>query len=199
MSGRRHRVVAVAHEQMSLFELAAVAEVFGLNRRDISEAWYEFEVCASSGNLPVRNAAGLVLHVGEGMAAIDRADTVLVAGWHPVEETPPAELVDAVRQAWRRGVRVASICGGAFVLAAAGLLDGRAATTHWRYVDHLRQQYPLVQVDPDVLYIDHGDVATSAGTAAGIDLCLHLVRTDLGGAVANEVARRMVVPAHRTG
>lgn len=199
MTVRRHRVVAIAHEYMSLFELAAVAEVFGLSREDVASPWYDFEVCAPRGTVPVRNAPHLLLQTSADLTALATADTVVVAGWHPVDHDPSAEVVDAVHQAWRRGARVASICGGAFVLAAAKLLDGREATTHWRYAAEFRRRHPTVRLTPDVLYIDHGDVATSAGTAAGIDLCLHLLRNDLGGAAANEVARRMVVPAHRGG
>jgi AraC family transcriptional activator FtrA len=124
---------------------------------------------------------------------------VVVPAWLDVEEAPPAELVEALRQSYRRGARVVSLCSGAFVLAAADLLDGRRATTHWMYAETLADQFPAIDVDPNVLYIDQGQILTSAGTAARIDLCLHLVRLDHGAEVANAFARRMVVPPHRDG
>ncbi len=134
-----------------------------------------------------------------GFDQLIRADTVIVPGWADVDVEPPADLVDAVRAAHEAGARVASLCTGAFVLAAAGLLDGRRATTHWAHTDELSARYPTVDVDPDVLYVDNGSVLTSAGKAAAMDLCLHLVRLDHGSAIANTVARRLVVPPHRAG
>jgi transcriptional regulator GlxA family with amidase domain len=134
-----------------------------------------------------------------GLDDLASAHTVIVPACHNVEAPPPAELVEAVRTAHDGGARVASICTGPFVLAAAGLLDGRRATTHWMHAARLAARYPAVEVDPGVLYIDEDDVLTSAGKAAGIDLCLHIVRTDHGAAVANDLARRLVVPPHRSG
>jgi transcriptional regulator GlxA family with amidase domain len=147
----------------------------------------------------VATETGFDVLVPHGLEALDRADTVVVPGigdraW-PIADAPLA----ALRAAAERGARVASICTGAFVLAAAGLLDGRRATTHWRYAERLAREFPAVAVDPDVLYVDEGDVLTSAGVAAGIDLCLHIVRRDHGARVANAVARRIVVAAHRGG
>jgi transcriptional regulator GlxA family with amidase domain len=127
------------------------------------------------------------------------AATVVVPGWADVDRPPPAELVEAVRAAYQAGARVVSLCTGAFVLAAAGLLDDRRATTHWAHTAELRARHPRVDVDPDVLYVDEGRILTSAGKAAAMDLCLHLVRLDRGAAVANAVARRLVVPPHRDG
>src|SRR5262249_20134413 len=120
-------------------------------------------------------------------------------GWRNADEEPPAALLSALRSAYRRGARVVSICSGVFVLAAAGLLDGKRATTHWRYVDRLSERYPKIIVEPDVLYVDEGRVLTSAGSAAGIDLCLHIIRSDFGARIANQVAKRLVVPPHREG
>jgi transcriptional regulator GlxA family with amidase domain len=134
-----------------------------------------------------------------GLDRLARADTVLVPGWADVDAAPPAELVDAVRAAHSRGARVASLCTGAFVLAAAGLLDGLRATTHWAHTEVLAARFPRVTVDQDVLYVDNGQVLTSAGKAAAMDLCLHLVRADHGPAAANAIARRLVVPPHRAG
>ena len=142
---------------------------------------------------------GFALDVPRGLDALAEADTVLVPGLRPARWPPPAAALDALRAAHARGARVASICTGAFVLAHAGLLDGRRATTHWAHAERLAERYPAVTVDPDVLYVDEGDVLTSAGVAAGIDLCLHLVRRDHGAEVANAVARRIVVAPHRDG
>jgi AraC family transcriptional regulator, transcriptional activator FtrA len=134
-----------------------------------------------------------------GLSELRHAQTVVVPAWRDVEEDPPAELVGALRRSYERGARIVSLCSGAFVLAAAGLLDGRRATTHWMYAEALADRFPAVDVDPNVLYIDQGRILTSAGTAAGIDLCLHLVRLDHGAEVANAFARCMVVPPHRDG
>jgi AraC family transcriptional activator FtrA len=134
-----------------------------------------------------------------GLDQLARADTVIVPALADVDDPPPTELVDAVRAAHEAGARVASLCTGAFVLAAAGLLDGRRATTHWAHAEALAARYPRVEVDPNALYIDNGSVLTSAGKAAAMDLCLHLVRFDRGSAIANTIARSLVVPPHRAG
>jgi transcriptional regulator GlxA family with amidase domain len=179
-----------------VFEVAAPCEVFGLARPDWVDPWYDFTVCAPRG---VRFGGWFRADTPHGLDELARADTVIVPACHAVDERPPADLVDAVRAAHDAGARVASICTGAFVLAAAGLLDGRRATTHWMHAGRLARRYPNVQVEPNMLYIDDGDVLTSAGTAAGIDLCLHIVRTDYGTAVANDLARRLVTAPHRPG
>ncbi|MBR7743463.1 transcriptional regulator FtrA [Phycicoccus sp. BSK3Z-2] len=194
----RPRVVAVAYDGLCTFEFGIVAEVFGLPRPELSLPWYSFEVAAAEPG-PLRGLGGLVLDGARGLDALAGAHTVVVPGWRDPDETPPAALLEALRAAHRDGSRVVSVCSGAFVLAAAGLLDGRRATTHWRYVERLARARPAVTVTPDVLYVDEGDVVTSAGSAAGIDMCLHLVRTDHGADVAASVARRLVVPPHRSG
>jgi AraC family transcriptional activator FtrA len=148
---------------------------------------------------PVATTSGFPLDVARGLDALADADTVLVPGFSEASWPPPEAALAALRAAHARGARVASICTGAFALAAAGLLDGRRATTHWRWAGRLAELFPDVRVDPDVLYVDEGDVLTSAGIAAGIDLCLHLVRRDHGAEAANAVARRTVVPPHRAG
>ncbi|MFD7549671.1 GlxA family transcriptional regulator [Streptomyces sp. NPDC059578] len=193
-----HRVVALLHPPQSTFLLACAAEVFADHGPTIP-ARYAFEVCTEHPG-PVRTQAGYDLLVTAGLDALDGADTVLVPGWQPVSgtEVPPAVLA-AVRRAHRRGARVVGICSGAFVLAAAGLLDGRRAATHWALADDLAARFPQVRVDPAVLYVDHGDVATSAGSAAGADLSLHLVSADQGAAYALRIARQMVMPPHREG
>ncbi|GAA4508980.1 helix-turn-helix domain-containing protein [Actinoallomurus oryzae] len=178
------------------FELAVAYEVFGADRSDLADPWYETVIC---GRGPVRTGGPFRLEPDDDLDRLARADTVIVPAWADVDEDPPADLVDAVRTAYEAGVRVASLCTGAFVLAAAGLLDGRRATTHWAHAEALAARYPRVEVDPGVLYVDDDRVLTSAGKAAAMDLCLHLVRRDHGSAIANAVARRLVVPPHRAG
>ncbi|MFF0345021.1 helix-turn-helix domain-containing protein [Kribbella sp. NPDC004875] len=186
-----HRVVALVSEPQASFELGCAAAVF-------REAPYRFRVCTEMpGNL--RTTEGFDMIVTSGLRALDRADTIVVPGWLPINREPTPGVLKALTRAHRRGARLVSICSGAYVLAATGLLDGRRAATHWRYADQLQRRFPAVQVDPDVLYIDHGDIATSGGSGTGIDLCLQLVRTDQGAAYASRVARRMVMPPHREG
>ncbi|MGW1991685.1 GlxA family transcriptional regulator [Embleya sp. NPDC001921] len=194
---RRHRVVAVLNPPQSPFELACAAEVFGTVRPDLP-THYDFRICTQSPG-PLPTTTGYALVVEAGLDALAEADTVVVPGWQPPGGEVSAEVLAALRAAHRRGARMVAICTGAFVLARAGLLDGRRATTHWRRTAQFAAGFPEVVVDPDVLYVDHGDVATSAGTGAGIDLCLHLVRTDHGAGYAAQIARSMVLPPHREG
>jgi transcriptional regulator GlxA family with amidase domain len=193
-----HTVAAVIDEGALTFDFAIACEVFGLDRSDIVDPWYEFVVVAA-GERRIRTQTGFVLEATHGLRTLARADTIVVPGWSSPEIEPSQALVRALRAADARGARILSICTGAFVLAAAGLLDDRHATTHWLYTDELRQRYPRVQVDPGVLYVAEGNVMTSAGTAAGIDLCLHVVALDHGADVAASVARRMLMPLFRTG
>ncbi|MGW6582990.1 GlxA family transcriptional regulator [Streptomyces globisporus] len=193
---RHHHVVALLNDPQSPFELACAAEVFGVHAE--LPPHYSFEVCARRPG-PLPTTAGYPLLVESGLDALRRADTVVVPGWQPPGGPVPDDVLDALRAAHRRGARTVSICTGAFVLAQAGLLGGRRATTHWRRTGQLAAAFPEVSVAEDVLYVDHGDVATSAGSGAGIDLCLHLVRSDLGSSYAAQVARSMVLPPHRDG
>jgi len=188
-------VAVAATDGMLHFELALACEVFGPAPAAVPGPWYELTVC---GTRAVR-VGRFLLEPDAGLDGLARAGTVIVPALADVDEEPPAELVEAVRAAHDAGARVASLCTGAFVLAAAGLLDGLRATTHWAHAGELAQRYPDVHVDPDVLYVDNGSVLTSAGKAAAMDLCLHLVRRDHGSAVANVTARRLVVPPHRDG
>jgi transcriptional regulator GlxA family with amidase domain len=193
---RRHLVAAVVFDGVSPFEFAVACEVFGYDRsQDVGAPWYRFQVCGASPN-PIQANTGFTINAPNGLEVLGDADTIIV----PAGEGEDNEaLLEALRLAHRRGARIMSVCTGAFVLAAAGLLDGRRVTTHWRHAERLAQKYPTVTVDPDVLYVDDGDILTSAGTAAGIDLCLYVVRLDYGAEAANIVARRMVVAPHRDG
>ncbi|MGW7284605.1 GlxA family transcriptional regulator [Streptomyces sp. NPDC054847] len=193
-----HRVVALLHPPQSTFPLACAAEVFADHGPAIP-ARYAFEICTQHPG-PVRTQLGHDLMVTAGLEAVEHADTVLIPGWQQAPGTEvPSSVVEVVRRAHRRGARIVGICSGAFVLAAAGLLDGRRAATHWARAAELASLFPRVRVDPAVLYVDHGDVATSAGSAAGVDLCLHLVSADHGAAYAMRIARQMVMPPHREG
>ncbi|WP_188188426.1 helix-turn-helix domain-containing protein [Nonomuraea sp. SYSU D8015] len=188
-------VALAVTDGMLHFELSLAYEVFAAVPDGVTVPWYDVTVCG-----PVAVRVGRFrLEPDHGFDALSRADTVIVPGWADVDVEPPADLVEAVRAAHEAGARVASLCTGAFVLAAAGLLDGRRATTHWAHTEDLAARYPQVQVDPDVLYVDNGSLLTSAGKAAAMDLCLHLVRRDHGSSIANTVARRLVVPPHRDG
>jgi transcriptional regulator GlxA family with amidase domain len=189
----RARVVALLAGEVVAFDLAIPAQIFG-REPDL----YDWAVCAPEAG-PVATENGFDVLVPHGLDALAEAETIVVPGIGDRAWPLPPEPVEALRAAAEGGARVASICTGAFVLAAAGLLDGRRATTHWRYAPLLTREFPAVEVDPDVLYVDEGDVLTSAGVAAGIDLCLHMVRKDHGAEVANRIARRIVVAAHRDG
>ena len=195
---RRHTVAAVISDGVAPFELAVGCEVFGIDRSELVDPWYRFLVCAAEPG-PIRTSVGFTIDTPYGLDDVRRADTVIVPAWGGQNRAVPPDLIEALRTAHARGARLLSVCSGAFVLAATGLLDGRRATTHWMYTDLLAERHPEIDIDPRVLYVDEGDVMTSAGTAAGIDLCLHVVRLDHGAEVANAVARRMVVPPHREG
>ncbi len=191
-------VVALAYDGLCIFEFGVAVEVFGLPRPEMGDNWYRFAVAGiEPGEL--RATGGIRLAVDGGFELLEQAGTIIVPGWRGADEPVPPQLCEALQAAHARGARIISICSGVFVLAAAGLLNGLSASTHWRYTEKLQQRYPEIQVMPDVLYIDNGSVLTSAGSAAGIDLSLHLVRRDYGQAAANSVARRLVVPPHRVG
>ncbi|EFL05959.1 AdpA family transcriptional regulator [Streptomyces sp. AA4] len=192
-----HRVVALVRPVQSTFELGCGAEVFGTPRDGVPQ-YYEFEVCTENPG-PVPTSAGYAMHVSGGLSRLATADTVLIPGWLPVETPLSPKVRRALLNAHKRGARLVTICSGVFALAQTGLLDGRSATTHWARAEQLQRDFPAVRVEPDVLYVDHGDVATSAGAGAGIDLCLHLVRRDHGAAHAALVSRHMVMPTHREG
>ena len=189
-----HRVVTALSPGANPFDLAVACEVFGLKRPELGVEWYDHRLAGVVRPLVVNG--GWTIDSPFGLEALDDADTVIVPA---CPHEPPRAMVDALRAAYERGARMVSFCGGAFALAAAGILDGRAATTHWMDTEDLARRYPHVRVEPDVLYVDEGQVLTSAGTASGIDLALHIVRLDYGPEIANQVARRMVTAAHRDG
>lgn len=191
------RVALVMHSSAMLYEAAIASEIFGVDRSDLSPngEWYDFMVCTADG-LP---HPWLPDAPTTSYAAIADADSVIVPSTEDLDGQPDAELIEVLRVAHGRGVRIASLCTGSYVLAAAGILDGRAATTHWMHVADLARRYPQVDVRSDVIYTDEGDVLTSAGKTAALDLCIHLVHRDLGASAANGIARRLVVPAHRGG
>ena len=192
-----HRVVALAPPGIAPFELGIVVEIFGLERPELDVPWwYELTVAAERPGPLRATAGGFGFFVEHGLEALETADTIVVPGWHG---EPSAAVIAALRAANERGARLVSICSGAFLIAATGLLDGGEAATHWRYASALAERHPEITVNADVLYVDAGSVLTSAGSAAGIDLCLHIVRRDHGSRVANAVARRLVIPPHRDG
>ncbi len=201
-----HRVAVAVTDGAPLLELAAPLATFGVSRPARADDWYEVRICATpeakvGGGIGADPTTGGCFRADTryGLEDLGWADTVIVPPCHDERLRPPADLVEALRAAHAGGARIASICTGAFALAAAGLLDGRRATTHWRHAAELRAAHPEIAVDPDVLYVDEGDLLTSAGRAAGVDLCLHLISLDHGAAVAAEVARRVVVAPHRDG
>ncbi|MGW0517489.1 GlxA family transcriptional regulator [Crossiella sp. NPDC003009] len=195
-AGERVRVAVPLLGGAPLFELAVPCEVFGCDRLDLTPRWYHLALCQDRAGSR-RTPEGLLVEATEELTALESADLVVVAAGMSSQASPP--LLDALRRAHRRGARIAAVCSGAFVLAEAGLLTGRTVTTHWLHADALRRAHPEVGVDETALYIDDGDILTSGGTAAGIDMCLHIVRQDFGAAIAAEVGRRMVVAPHREG
>ncbi|MCK7595819.1 transcriptional regulator FtrA [Microbulbifer sp. CAU 1566] len=192
-----HTVALLAYDGLCTFEFGVAVEVFGLPRPEM-RAWYDFQVCAIEPG-PLRATGAIQVLADGGLDDLKRASTIVVPGWKGAGVPVPGELRQALLDAHAAGARLVSICSGVFVLAATGLLNGRSATTHWRYAQQLAETYPDIRVQPDVLYVDEGDLLTSAGSAAGLDLCLHIVRRDFGARIANQVARRLVIPPHRDG
>jgi AraC family transcriptional regulator, transcriptional activator FtrA len=192
-----HVIGLALHEDAMLYETAIAAEVFGVDRSDLSPAgpWYELIACTPDG----APSPWLPGFPARGYAALAEVDTVVVPSTSELDEQPDPALLAALRTAHDAGARIAALCTGAFVLAAAGLLDGRGAATHWMHAEQLARRYPRVDVRADVLYVDDGQVLTSAGKTAALDLCLHLVQRDHGAAAANGLARRLVVASHRHG
>jgi AraC family transcriptional activator FtrA len=193
-----HHVAILAYDRLCTFEFGCAVELFALERPELDVAWYSYAVCGIEPG-PLRAAGGLALQAPHALDALEAADTIVIPGWRDPAEPPPPQLIAALRRAHARGARLCSICSGAFVLAHAGLLDGRKATTHWRYFDRLAAAFPTIAIEADALYVEDGNIVTSAGSAAGLDMLLHLVRSDFGADIANRVAQRLVIPAHRDG
>jgi AraC family transcriptional regulator, transcriptional activator FtrA len=191
-------VAVLAYDGLCTFEFGIASEVFGLPRPEMGTEWYRYSVCGIEDG-PLRAAGGLIVNATAGQRVLRQADLIVVPGWRGIHAPVPVKLIRELVRAHKRGARVMSLCSGIAVLAAAGLLNGRKATTHWRYVSSIISQYPAIQLETDMLYVDQDDVLTAAGSAAGIDLCLHVVRKDFGPEAANSVARRLVVPPHREG
>lgn len=193
-----HRVIALAYDGLCTFEFGVAVEIFGLPRPEFGAQWYHFAVAGiESGEM--RATGGIRIMTDGGLELLSQADTIIIPGWRGIDSPVPDALINALRQARDRGCRIISICSGVFVLATAGLLRGLKATTHWRYTHILQQRFPDITVLNDVLYVDEQRIMTSAGSAAGIDLCLHVVREDYGLEKANSVAHRLVIQPHRDG
>ena len=198
VSSEQHVVAAITYDQLGTFEFGCVAELFGLSRPEVGPRWYELQVCAIEAG-PLRAMGGIQFDAPFDLSILDRADTIVIPGWRNPNECPPQNLLAKLQAAYMRGARICSICSGAFFLAWAGLLDGKQATTHWRLADKLQSMFPLVDVVPDALYVDAGQLMTSGGSAAGLDMLLHLINKDHGGKVANLVAKRLLIQPHRHG
>jgi len=193
-----HHVAILAYDGLCTFEFGCAVELFALERPELGLPWYSHVVCAAEPG-PLRALGGLKVEVAHGLDALEVADTIVIPGWRDPGEAPSPLLAAALRRALARGARLCTICSGVFVLAHAGLLDGKKATTHWRYLERLEHDFPKVAVQQGVLYTEDDGLVTSAGSAAGLDMLLHLVRRDHGVAVAARVAQRLVIPAHRDG
>jgi AraC family transcriptional regulator, transcriptional activator FtrA len=193
-----HRVVALCLDGLVAFDLTAPAQAFGLAARPGGDPLYAFSTCSVDA-AEVRTTSGFGLRPQAGLGALRRADTVVVPGYAGILAPPPQPALAALRAAGRRGARVLSVCTGAFALAHAGLLDGRRAATHWAWAGELASRFPAIEVDPDALFVDEGQVMSSAGLSAGIDLSLHVIRKDCGAAAGERVARHMVAAPHREG
>ncbi|HIG21916.1 helix-turn-helix domain-containing protein [Henriciella sp.] len=193
-----HRVVVLAYDRLWPLEFGIAVEIFGWPRPEfLGVDWYDFAVAGPKGE--IRSLGGMTMKPDLGYEAAAGADTLIIPAWRDVNERPPEDMLLAVRVAAQRGARLVSFCTGAFVLAHAGVLSGRRATTHWRDFDQLAQAFPDIELIDDVLYVDDGDVISSAGSSAAVDCSLHIIRGDYGGEIANKVARSLVTPPHRDG
>ena len=195
---RANTVAVIAFDGISPFHLSVPCSIFGEDRSGGCAVKFELRVCTLEKGA-IRTSAGFTMEACYGLKDIAKASIVIVPSWRDTEEIPPKELLAALRRAHQRGALIVGLCLGSYVLAAAGLLDGLSATTHWHWANDLAKRYPQVSVNPDVLYVDAGTIITSAGVASAIDCCLHIVRRQYGASIANYIARRMVVSPHRQG
>ncbi|WP_428241175.1 transcriptional regulator FtrA [Gynuella sp.] len=191
-------VVCLIGDALQAFEFGIAYEVFGMPRPELGSDWYQFGVCTQYPGV-VRTSGGIETVIRQGLEALDDADLIIIPGWPDMDATIASAVTDALLAAYHRRARLVSLCSGVVVLAHTGLLDGRRATTHWRFIETIAERFPAVVFDADVLYVDLGNIQTAAGSAAGIDLCLHIVRQDFGVEIANSIARGLVMPPHREG
>jgi len=190
-------VCVLAYNGMHLFEMGIASEIFGLPRPEFN-AWYDFKIVSSEPK-SLNVLGGITIQASYDLTLLEKASLIIIPGWKAEGMPIPTPVKDALCKGFRNGARLASICSGVFLLAQCGFLTGKKATTHWKHSQKLSNLYPDVNVDEDVLYIDEGQILTSAGSAAGVDLCLHIVRQDFGSDIANQVARRLILPAYREG
>jgi len=195
---KEHHVVAVAYDRLRTFEFGCVVEFFAVERPELNVDWYRFSVCTADKH-HIQAVGGIQMDIEADLDLLETADTIVVPAWRDINEIPSERFLQSLRQAYRRGARICSICTGVFVLAAAGLLQGKSVTTHWHHARLLAQRYPDTIVLPSALYVDQGQIITSAGSAAGLDMLMHLVKMDYGHRVANMVAQRLVIQFHREG
>ena len=198
MTKSDHICAILAYDGLCVFEFGIAFELFGLDRSDLDVAWYDCRIVGLDGPKS-STSGGISIESGWPLELLEQARTIVIPGWRDLDEQPPLAVLEALRSAHARGGRIMSLCSGAYVIAHSGLLDGLRATTHWRYADHFKRKFPAIQFEDDVLYVDEGSIVTAAGSAAGIDAGLHLIRRDYGSRIANMVARRMVMPPHREG
>jgi AraC family transcriptional regulator, transcriptional activator FtrA len=195
---KNNKVAVLLYDGLCAFEFACATEVFAMPRPEVGEHWYQFQTCAPTSGW-LKSQYGLKVQADAGLDSLSQAGTIIIPGWKAIDAPVSQPVIDALLSAYKNGARLVSICSGVVVIAATGLLNGKRATTHWRYAEQLQSLHPEVVVDPTVLYVDEGRLLTSAGSAAGLDLCLHIVRRDFGPKIANQVARRLIVPPHRDG
>lgn len=198
LSKQQNTYAVIAFDGINPFHLSVPCTIFRPDASNSKMPDFKLKVCAADPS-PLQTNAGFSIYATHSFSGLKDADTIIVPSWRDTSELPPKALIDALRKAHQRGAKIVSFCLGAFVLAAAGLLDDRRATTHWKWADELAQRYPHINVEPGVLYVDEGDIVTAAGCAAAIDCCLHLLRVQYGAEIANHVARRMVVAPFRQG
>lgn len=194
----KHLVAVLVYDNLCTFEFGCAVEIFALPRPELNVSWYQFAACSLLRG-KVKASGGIIVETSYSINLLDKADTIVIPGWCDLDEPPPENLLRKIRAAYQRGARICTICSGVFIPAAAGILDGKKATTHWRYIEKFKKLYPKIKFETDALYIDTGQIISSAGSAAGLDMFLYLIQKDYGSRIANQVAQRLVIPPHRDG